>query len=441
MRRVTRILACSLAVLVVLAFGPGADPARAQSFRLASTTVTLVDGDGSEQTAVGTVIGDVMTLSFLTPLDATNLAALSAVTPSGSSPFWRFDLAAMPSGTGTINLHALLKDGVAATRLSGQRLLSIPDPDTSTYRVNWTCDGTTLAFTAPAATVWATYVNRANVQAQAQVANQDANVLDVFTTGPDRPTTLEAAFHKLFSVSGAVGTALTATDTNGTYFFRLSWSQTDFPLADDAGNPVSTVQGTFPVAGEPVVGGAELLTNPGFESGLAGWTATTLGVAPLSQGVVLWTGDGGALVGDGAQTGVSGLRQTVTIPATATNPVLRVRYWIRGTDPAGDGLAITLGATELARFNTDTDGWALFTANLTAFKGQTVELALTCTSSDGASPVDYFVDAVSITPGTAPPSGGGGGGGGCVLSPVDAPPLAGLVFLLPLLALAWRRPR
>ena len=177
--------------------------------------------------------------------------------------------------------------------------------------------------------------------------------------------------------------------------------------------------GTSPASGPsnsvtPAVATPGTFTNGGFESGLTGWT--TGGVRAPVASTTARTGTGSALVGlaSGAEPlGDSILSQTITVPATGT-PTLSFWYKPHTTDEPCSGTACRYDWSEaqlrsstgtvlrsLFKRASNSATWTLVTADLSAYRGQSITLWFNV-HLDGAVPADdtwMFVDDVTLTTG------------------------------------------
>lgn len=160
---------------------------------------------------------------------------------------------------------------------------------------------------------------------------------------------------------------------------------------------------------------AALVVNGGFESGLTGWTAA--GVALPAAATVAHSGSGSALVGvsSGAEPlGDSTLSQLIAVPASGTSSV-SLWYQPHTADAVCggstacqwdwvEGQVRSAGGAKLAtlfKLNNNSGVWTHVTADLTAFKGQTVRLWFNV-HLDGSVPADntwMFLDDVTVTNG------------------------------------------
>jgi len=220
----------------------------ASNFKLSANSVTLTDYNAANvaqtpQTLAGTVTTGSMTLAApTTNIIAANLQNLAAATPTGTSPKLAFGLAHLPVASGTATVTALLKDGTTATRSAAQRQITL------VFNVNWTSDGTTLTLTAAAGTATATFFTTADTSTTGvtvTLTNASANILSVGTsvTVPNAQAQLNAAIANIFSTTTALGTALTAVQAVGNYYYQIDF--TGFPFLGANSTSFTQVKGTF----------------------------------------------------------------------------------------------------------------------------------------------------------------------------------------------------
>ncbi|PWB61314.1 MAG: hypothetical protein C3F16_08565 [Betaproteobacteria bacterium] len=236
--------------------------------------------------------------------------------------------------------------------------------------------------------------------------------------------------------AGATSGTLTVTTTSG-----CAWSATSnasWISSSSSGNGSGTVSysvasnsgaartGTLTIAGQsftvsqqaPVTSSTNLVSNPGFETGTAGWSQSATGGYPIiyQDASVARAGSWYAWLG-GYDSGTDTLYSSVTIPADATQASLRFWYYV-ATQESGstayDRMTVWIAsqatgarlATLTTLSNADrTSGWVQSGSfDVSAFRGQTVWLVFTATT-DSSNVTNFFVDDVSIT---ATASGGGG---------------------------------
>lgn len=154
---------------------------------------------------------------------------------------------------------------------------------------------------------------------------------------------------------------------------------------------------------------AQVLGNPGFESGSAPWTATT-GV--ISAGTTSQPAHGGtyrAKLDGRGRTYTDTLSQSVTLPADCATATLS--FWLHiDTAESGstvwDRLTVALGGTTVASYNNTqaAAGYQQRTVDVSAFAGRTVALTFTGTE-DASLQTSFVLDdlALDVSGGTTPP--------------------------------------
>lgn len=151
-------------------------------------------------------------------------------------------------------------------------------------------------------------------------------------------------------------------------------------------------------------GGGELITNGGFESGGAGWTESSNSGYEIVSTSKPHTGSASAWF-CGSNNCTDSMYQTVAIPAGTTTTTLSWYVYVttQETSHSYDYLRIQVRNTSggvLSTAATYTDGsttgsWLHGTANLAAYAGQTVQIALVSTN-DSSLPTNFYVDDVSL---------------------------------------------
>lgn len=146
---------------------------------------------------------------------------------------------------------------------------------------------------------------------------------------------------------------------------------------------------------------AQLVSNPGFESGTTGWTQSN------SQIIGQWGADEPTHAGsydawfDGyGQSHTDTLSQSITIPSGCT---ASLSFYLHiDTDESGstayDKFAVKAGSTTLATYSNANaaGGYTKRTVNLSAYAGQTVKLTFTGTE-DSSLQTSFVLDDVTTT--------------------------------------------
>ncbi len=177
--------------------------------------------------------------------------------------------------------------------------------------------------------------------------------------------------------------------------------------------PTPVAPAPTPVPDPPAC--AERVVNGGFEAGRTAWTESSArGFALVCTGATCGRGNAPAQAGawnawlGGANLESSEVRQTVTLPATASAS-LNYWYWVDSSDFCGydyaftnlivNGTVVQSKRVSLCSTN-NTAGWRKETINVSALAGKTVVLSFR-TTTDANYPSDFFVDSVTLMTGTA----------------------------------------
>ena len=149
----------------------------------------------------------------------------------------------------------------------------------------------------------------------------------------------------------------------------------------------------------------QLILNPGFESGATSWTGTTAAIGTFTAQPA-FAGTKVAFLGGKGTTTTAAIAQTVTIPATATTATLTFQLhidtaesgttaydylYVQVLNPSGT----VLGTLATYNNSNKATGYALRTLNLTAYKGQTVQLAFKATE-DSSLQTSFVLDEVNL---------------------------------------------
>jgi len=204
--------------------------------------------------------------------------------------------------------------------------------------------------------------------------------------------------------------ALKATDTTSPYsstFDSTTLANGSHTLVakayDAAGNVGTSTSVAFSVSNTS--SGTELMVNGGFESGTTGWTGTT-GAIGTWTGQPAYEGTKNAWLGGNGTTTTETLKQTVTIPSTATGTLtfqLHIDTAETTTTTAYDKLTVQVlnsAGTVLQTLATYSNlnkatGYQARSFNLSAYKGQTIQIYFKMTE-DSSLQTSFAVDAISL---------------------------------------------
>jgi subtilase family serine protease len=125
---------------------------------------------------------------------------------------------------------------------------------------------------------------------------------------------------------------------------------------------------------------AQKITNPGFESGATGWSATTGVIGQNGPSEPAHSGTWDAWLDGYGRSHTDTVSQSVTIPSGCSNYTLS--FWLhidtaeRTTTTAYDKLTVSLGSTTLATYSNlnKASGYVQHSFNVSGFAGQTVTL-------------------------------------------------------------------
>ncbi|WFF04617.1 S8 family peptidase [Micromonospora sp. WMMD1076] len=168
----------------------------------------------------------------------------------------------------------------------------------------------------------------------------------------------------------------------------------------DASRRTATANFTWTVTDGGGCTPAQLVGNPGFESGTSPWTATTNVIGTWWQ-YPARSGSRNAWLNGGGTVQTDTVAQPVTIPAGCANATLR--FWIRITTAeyenlAYDTLTVSLGGTRVATYsNLDrTSGYVEKVINVGQFAGQTATLTFKGVE-DWSYQTSFVIDDVTIS--------------------------------------------
>ncbi|WAL75535.1 putative Ig domain-containing protein [Kitasatospora sp. YST-16] len=177
--------------------------------------------------------------------------------------------------------------------------------------------------------------------------------------------------------------------------------------ATDSTGPSATAAFTWTV--NPAGGGtgctaAQLITNPGFETGsTSGWTETNSGGSSTinsSSSEPAHSGSYDAWLDGYGAANTDTLAQTVTLPAGCSN--YNLSFWLHidsasSTTTVFDTLTVTANGTTVAGYNNTNAaaGYQQRTVNLAAYAGQSVTLKFTGTE-DYTKQTSFVLDDVNV---------------------------------------------
>ncbi|MEU1530918.1 putative Ig domain-containing protein [Streptomyces fagopyri] len=183
------------------------------------------------------------------------------------------------------------------------------------------------------------------------------------------------------STAGTYSTTVTATDSTGaTGSASFTWT-----VSSGGGGTCSS---------------AQLLGNPGFESGNTTWTASS-GVITNDTGEAAHAGSYKAWLDGYGSTHTDTLSQPVTIPAGCKASLtfyLHIDTAETTTSTAYDKLTVTAGSTTLASYSNlnKATGYAQKTFDLSSFAGSTVTLKFSG-AEDSSLQTSFVLDDTAVT--------------------------------------------
>ncbi|WP_405768463.1 M4 family metallopeptidase [Actinacidiphila glaucinigra] len=193
------------------------------------------------------------------------------------------------------------------------------------------------------------------------------------------------------SINASTGLVSGTPSTAGTY-------NTTVTVTDSAAK-TGTASFTWTVTTPGSCASAQLLGNPGFESGSASWTASS-GVITNSSSQAAHGGSYKAWLDGYGSTHTDTLSQSVTIPAGCK---ATFTFWLHidsaetTTSTQYDKLTVTAGSTTLATYSNlnKASGYAQKSFSLNAFAGSTVTLKFTGTE-DSSLQTSFVVDDTAV---------------------------------------------
>lgn len=251
------------------------------------------------------------------------------------------------------------------------------------------------------------------------------SITDTWNTGTGGGVTVTPPGNQSGTVGTPVSLQLHGTDTAGG---TLTWSAAGLPAGLSINPSTGLISGTPTTAGtssvtvtatdstgpsgsvaftwtiSPASGGctaAQLLGNPGFETGTAAPWTTTSGVVSNNSGEPPHSGSWDAWMDGYGSTHTDTLSQTVTVPPGCTSATLTFYLHVdtaeTTTSTAYDKLTVQAGTTTLATYSNlnATSGYVQKSLSLTPYIGQTVALKFTGTE-DTTLQTSFVVDDTAV---------------------------------------------
>ncbi|MFG2435332.1 putative Ig domain-containing protein [Streptomyces sp. NPDC048508] len=198
------------------------------------------------------------------------------------------------------------------------------------------------------------------------------------------------------SISSSSGLVSGTASTAGTYAVTVT-------AKDGTGASGSaSFAWTVSTSGGGTCSAAQLLGNPGFESGSTSWTASS-GVITTDTGEAAHGGSYKAWLNGYGSTHTDTLSQSVTVPAGCKATLtfyLHIDTAETTTSTAYDKLTVTAGSTTLATYSNlnKATGYAQKTFDLSSFAGSTVTLKFSGVE-DSSQQTSFVVDDTALTTG------------------------------------------
>ncbi len=320
--------------------------------------------------------------------------------PDGTVASYSWDFGDGTAGTGAKASHPYGAAGTFQVKLTVTDNLGATG--TTTHPVTTAAPPAPTAPAAPAGV--SAIAGNASAAVSWSAPNNGGSAITSYTVTPYAGVTAQAPVQ----VTGAPPATTTQVPglTNGTaYTFKVAATNAVGTSPASAASPAVTPAAAVPSS----------VANGGFESALTSWI--TGGVSAPKAAATAHSGTGSALLGviSGKEPlGNSTLSQTITVPATGTT-TLSFWYQPHSTDSTCGGtrtcrwdwmegqIRSASGSTlaTLFKLNNNSGTWTRVSADLTAFKGQTVTLWFNV-HLDGAVPADntwMYLDDVTVTNG------------------------------------------
>ncbi|MGE5048263.1 MAG: hypothetical protein ACM3PC_06825 [Deltaproteobacteria bacterium] len=238
-------------------------------------------------------------------------------------------------------------------------------------------------------------ISTATTSGSAQTVSLTVSGAPAGVTATLSPTSVTSGGSSTLSISTATTTAA------GTYTLTVTGTAA-------SGSHTTSVSLTVTAAGGGCTASSQLLTNPGFESGGTGWTATAGVIDASTSGSAPRTGTVKAWLDGYGTTHTDSLFQNVTIPSTACSATFS--FWLKittaetTTTTAFDTLTVTVRNTSgtvlstLATYSNLNQGttYVQKSFDVSAFKGQTIRLEWVGTE-DSSLQTSFFIDDTALT--------------------------------------------
>jgi len=337
-----------------------------------------------------------------------------------------FYLLSEGSGTKVINgtsYTSSTSDGVAVAGIGRAAALQIWYKALTTYMTS----STTYAGARTAALSAASSLYGASSAQYAGVGNAFAGInVGAHITVPTTGVTVTNPGSQTSTVGTAVSLAISASSTNsGSLTYAASGLPTGLSISSSTGaiTGTPTTAGTYSTtvtvtdsasatgtasftwtvnaAGSSTCTSAQLLVNPGFESGATTWTATS-GVITTSSSQAARTGSYKAWLDGYGSTHTDTLSQSVTIPSGCTGTTFTFYIHIdtaeTTTSTAYDKLTVTAGSTTLATYSNlnAATGYVAKSFSLSAYAGTTVALKFSGVE-DSSLQTSFVIDDTAVT--------------------------------------------